>query len=178
MISDADRQQLLGLARETILAHVTGGPVPKAAFTGPAARRAAVFVSLHEHGELRGCIGHLETDTAIGDAVAHCARMACSADPRFPSVVKAELQALEIEISILGPLETISSPEEIEIGRHGVLVEQGRHRGLLLPQVATEWQWSSTVFVEQTCRKAGLSYDAWKRGASLCRFEAEVFREK
>ena len=177
MTSEQDRKTLLQLAREAIAAHAAGLPPPHLASEGRLSAPAAVFVSLHKHGDLRGCIGHLEPDLALADAVAHCARLACSADPRFPSVRPDELPSLHIEISILGPLESIGAPEDIEVGRHGVVVEQGLRRGLLLPQVAIEAQWPATVFVEQTCRKAGLPYDAWRKGAMLSRFEAEVFGE-
>jgi len=104
--------------------------------------------------------------------------MACSADPRFPAVSGAELETLDVEISILGPLEPIASPDDIEIGRHGLVVELGHRRGLLLPQVATEWRWTQQAFVQHACRKAGLSQDAWRKRAALWRFEAEVFRER
>ena len=107
-----------------------------------------------------------------GSAVA-----ACSTDPRFPPVGAAELPAIDIEISLLGPLEPIGGPADIEIGRHGLVVEKGGSRGLLLPQVATEWRWDAEAFLSQTCHKAGLPKDAWKHGAKMWRFEAEVFAE-
>lgn len=178
MTSEADRQSLLEIARAAIVAHVTGAPRHRPVAEGALARSAGVFVSLHQRGDLRGCIGHLEADMPLAESVAECACLACSADPRFAAVDRSELSALDIEISILGALEPITSPDEIEVGRHGLVVEQGGHRGLLLPQVATEWRWSQRVFVEQACRKAGLSCDAWQHGASLCRFEAEVFSER
>jgi uncharacterized protein len=177
-MTDSDRQVLLQIARTAIVAHVMSAVPPRHAASGALARRAGVFVSLHRLGDLRGCIGRLEADAPLVDSVAECARLACSADPRFPAVAQSELAALDIEISVLGPLETIASPDEVEIGRHGLFVEQGLHRGLLLPQVATVWQWSPPVFVEQACQKAGLPHDAWQHGASLCRFEAEVFSER
>jgi AmmeMemoRadiSam system protein A len=177
-MTEGDRQALLQMARAAIVAHVTGALPPRPIAGGALARHAGVFVSLHQLGDLRGCIGHLEGDAPLADSVAECARLACSADPRFPAVAPSELAALDIEISILGPLEPIASPDEVEVGRHGLLVEQGRHRGLLLPQVATVWGWSQKVFVEQVCHKAGLSHDAWQHGTSLCRFEAEVFSER
>lgn len=177
-MTEADRQTLLRIARAAIVAQVTGVSPHQPVAGGALARSAGVFVSLHQRGNLRGCIGHLETDTPLRDAVAECARLACSADPRFAAVDRSDLLALDIEISILGALEPIASPDEIEIGRHGLLIEHGRHRGLLLPQVATAWRWNQRVFAEQACHKAGLSHDAWQHGASLCRFEAEVFSER
>jgi uncharacterized protein (TIGR00296 family) len=103
---------------------------------------------------------------------------AASADPRFPAVAASELDELHIELSILGPLERISGVDQVEIGRHGLVVEHGWRRGLLLPQVATDWELDAETFVAQTCHKAGLAPDAWKEEATLWRFEAEVFGER
>ena len=177
MTSDPDRQLLLRLARDTIAAHVTGGRTPSIDLEGVCARRGAAFVTLHARGELRGCIGHLEIEDPLGWVVPRCAIGACSRDPRFPAVAERELPDINIELSLLGPLESIVGPADIELGRHGLLVELGWSRGLLLPQVAIEWQWDADAFVAQTCRKAGLPRDAWKDGAKLWRFEAEVFGE-
>jgi AmmeMemoRadiSam system protein A len=102
---------------------------------------------------------------------------ACSADPRFPAVTAGELPDLDLELSLLGRLEPVSSADEIEVGRHGLVVEVGQRRGLLLPQVATEWGWDRETFLAHTCEKAGLPKEAWKRDAKLWRFEAEVFHE-
>jgi AmmeMemoRadiSam system protein A len=103
---------------------------------------------------------------------------ACRNDPRFAPVTFGEIEELDIELSVLGPLERVVHLHEIDIGRHGLVVELGRRRGLLLPQVATEWRWDRLTLVEQTCRKAGLSTDAWKKNAVLWTFEAEVFSER
>jgi AmmeMemoRadiSam system protein A len=178
MTPDADRRKLLQFARDVIAAHVGGREVPSIEETEATTRRSGVFVSLHKHGDLRGCIGHIEADQPLAQSVARCAISAATSDPRFPAVTAAELAALEIELSILGPLEPVSSVDDIEIGRHGLLVEMGWHRGLLLPQVATEWKWDRETFIAQTCHKAGLALDAWKKGATLWRFEAEVFGEQ
>ena len=113
----------------------------------------------------------------LGRVIARCAIAAGTEDPRFPAVTPGELHELEIELSIMGPLEPVADLGEIHIGRHGLVVEQGWHRGLLLPQVATEWHWDVRDFVAETCRKAGLSRDAWKSGAKIWKFEAEVFGE-
>lgn len=178
--SDADRLRLLRIARDAIAAHVAGAPRPSvsAAETDALSRRGAAFVTIHRNGELRGCIGHLETDRPLLEVIGECAVAACSADPRFSPVTGQELVALDIEISLLGPLEPISSPADVEVGRHGLVAENGWQRGLLLPQVAVEWSWDREMSAAQTCRKAGLRPDAWKTGAKLWRFEAEVFGEK
>ena len=176
MTSDADRQLLLRIAREAIAAHVerrTAAAIDAGALVG---RQGGAFVTLHKALELRGCIGHIEDDEPLVQVVARCAVAACSADPRFPAVTPAEVAALAIELSLLGPIEPIAGPDEIVVGRHGLVIEKGWHRGLLLPQVATEWGWNGHEFLAQTCRKAGLANDAWKQ-ASVWRFEAEVFSE-
>jgi AmmeMemoRadiSam system protein A len=178
MTSEADRHRLLEIARRAIVAHVTGDIPPTAVDVeagDPLHRPGAAFVTIHCQKDLRGCIGHLEPNDLLPRVVASCAVAAASADPRFPPIGRDELSAIDIEISVLGPFEPIASAEDIEIGRHGLLIEKGWQRGLLLPQVATEWQWDRDTFLVQTCRKAGLPRDAWRNGASLWRFEAEVF---
>jgi AmmeMemoRadiSam system protein A len=140
-------------------------------------RRAGVFVSLHKGDALRGCIGHIEPDHPLSLAIPRAAVAAASTDPRFAPVTADELSALLIELSILAPLERIAGLGEIEVGRHGLVVESGWKRGLLLPQVAVEWGWDAEVFLAQTCHKAGLPPDAWKSAAVFWRFEAEVFSE-
>jgi AmmeMemoRadiSam system protein A len=177
MTSESDRRRLLALARDAIVAHVTRRPKPDAGRDAIAARCGGAFVSLHHQEDLRGCIGHVEANEPLGSVIPRCAVAACSADPRFPPVSPGELSDLTIELSLLGSLEPLDDPAVIEIGRHGLLIENGRARGLLLPQVAVEWQWDRETFLTQTCRKAGLPADGWKKGAALWRFEAEVFRE-
>ena len=172
---EADRQALLRIARDAIVAHVRGEAARAPEVVGGLSRPAGAFVTLHRGGELRGCIGRLQPDQAVARVVAHCAVAACSQDPRFPPVTAEELHDLGIELSILGPIEPVANLEEIEVGRHGLIVERGAHRGLLLPQVAIEWKWDRKRFVEETCRKAGLPRDAWQAGATMSKFEAEVF---
>ena len=183
MTSEADRRLLLRLARDTIAAHV--GPLlpqsatrdPQSAMAGVLAQPGGAFVTLHKHGDLRGCIGHIEPTEPLGTVVPRCAVAACSSDPRFLPIAPAELEEIDIEISLLGPLEPIAGPQDIAIGRHGLVVERGWQRGLLLPQVATEWKWDAGAFLAHTCQKAGLPRDAWRHGVSIWRFEAEVFGE-
>jgi AmmeMemoRadiSam system protein A len=178
MTSQPDRDLLLRIARDAVVAHVGGAPRRDIDPNALAGRRGGAFVSLHNRtGELRGCIGHIEPDQSLPAVVARCAVAACSADPRFPAVGPAEVADLVIELSLLGPLEPVAGAGEIEIGRDGLVIEKGSRRGLLLPQVATEWKWDRHQFLAQTCRKAGLPEDAWTQGASIWRFEAEVFGE-
>src|SRR5262245_34366903 len=178
MTSEADRILLLRLAREAIAAHLYGRPAPTPAMAGVLARHGGGFVTLlADDGSLRGCIGHVGDDEPLGQVVSRCAVAAASDYPRFSTVSHSELSTLQIEVSRLGELEAGSGPAEIEIGRHGLVVERGRLRGVLLPQVATEWRWDVETFLAHACRKAGLRDDAWKNDATLWRFEAEVFGE-
>ena len=178
MTSEEDRRRLLQLARDAIAAHIRGSRPPAVEHMEIFARPGGAFVTIHNHGELRGCIGHIAADEPLGVVVPRCAVAACSTDPRFPAVSAAELGDIDLELSLLGALEPITGPGNVDIGRHGLVVELGWHRGLLLPQVATEWGWDSATFLSHTCRKAGLPPDAWREGAQLWRFDAEVFSER
>jgi len=177
LISDDDRRRLLQEARRAIGDALAGRPPAPPAAEGVFGLRAGVFVSIHHHGELRGCIGHPEGDRPLADVLGHCAAAAATEDPRFRSVSASELAACDLEVSVLGPIAPVASTGDITVGRDGLIVEQGWHRGLLLPQVAVEYGWDRETFLSQTCRKAGLPPDAWKTGASIFRFEAEVFGE-
>jgi len=186
MTDTNDREFLLKIARDAVTAHVgragrSGGPerpAPRAESPeGFESRKGGAFVTIHHRGELRGCIGHVDADELLVRVIAQCAASACSADPRFAPVAADELPDIDVELSLLGPLEPVNGPADIEVGRHGLVVSRGGRRGLLLPQVATEWQWDALMFLVQTCRKAGLPADAWKDGATIWRFEAEVFGE-
>ena len=158
MLNPHERQALLHLARQAIAARLEGHPVAPPAAVGGLARRTGAFVTIRHNNRLRGCLGSVDDDAPLVEVVARCAGDAATRDPRFPPL----------------PLE---DPAEVEIGRHGLIVEQGTHRGLLLPQVPTEWGWDRETFVSQTCVKAGLAPDAWRTGATLFTFEAEVFGE-
>src|SRR5690349_23980740 len=173
MTAEHDRRLMLQLARDAIASHVRGTPAPPASAapsTGPLAAPGGAFVTLHTRGALRGCIGHIEANEPVGQVIARCAIAACSEDPRFAPISAAELDELELELSLLGPLEPIAGPAEIEIGRHGLVIERGWHRGRLLPQVAVEWNWDAETFLAHTCHKAGLPKNAWREGAKLWRF--------
>lgn len=173
------RRELLRIAREAIAAAVHGRRFAAHGEAEGTRDPGGAFVTVHRDGELRGCIGQVEAREPLADAVAHCAASAATRDPRFPPLTAAELDAgTDIEISVLTPMQRVTSIEEIEVGRDGLLIEQGHRSGLLLPQVATEWKWDRDTFVAQTCRKAGLPPDSWKHGATIYRFQAEIFSEK
>lgn len=182
VLDAAERAELLRWARAAVTAHVQGRPRPSVALDKlPARLRAdgACFVTLTNAGQLRGCIGNMSAEGPLVEAVVRNAVLACQ-DPRFLDhpVTAAELDQLHIEISHLTPLVRVKSPDEIVVGRHGLLIELGRQRGVLLPQVAYERGWTRAEFLAQTCHKAGLPPDAWKLPqAGIYSFEAEVFGE-
>lgn len=175
MLTSEQRHKLLELARSSIASHVTGvGVVAMGTLELPDA--SGVFVTIKRRGQLRGCLGTLQNRAGLAAEVVRCAADSASEDPRFPPVSCEELPELSLEISVLGPLESIDArPDAFTIGVHGLVAEQGFRRGLLLPQVATEWGWNGEQFLRQTCVKAGLSRDAWRHGARFYRFAAEVF---
>ena len=177
-LPSAERRELLTLARRAIVEAAHYRPSPQVALTSPTlAQPSGAFVSLHQHGRLRGCIGQVEPVEPLAATVARCAVAAAMEDPRFAAVRPEEIPDLEIEISVLSPLSSIG-PEEIEIGKHGLLISRGFLRGLLLPQVATQLHWSRERFLQETCRKAGLDADAWQDpGTKIQAFTAEVFSE-
>jgi AmmeMemoRadiSam system protein A len=133
-------------------------------------------VTLRKGKRLRGCIGYVEALKPLYSTVRECAVAAALQDPRFDPLSPEELPGLRIEISVLSPLEDIQ-PEQVAVGRHGLLISQGLRRGLLLPQVPLEWNWDREHFLEETCMKAGLPPDAWREGARIQAFTAQVFEE-
>ena len=177
LLNDSERSSLLRFARQTITAHLTRSVRPELTATGGLDRRSGAFVTVEAEQKLRGCIGYIETDRQLIDVVARCAISAATDDPRFPPLTPEELDRITLEISVLGPIEPVADVATIVIGRHGLVVRQDHRRGLLLPQVATEWAWSRETFLSQTCVKAGLAATAWQRGAEIFSFEAEVFGE-
>lgn len=176
-LSEADQQTLLRMAREAIERCLHGAEVPTVPEPSEALRQpCGAFVTLRKGSRLRGCIGYVEAIKPLYVTVHECAVGAALHDLRFPPVSKTEMPGLNLEISVLSPLVEIA-PEEIEIGRHGLLISRGAQRGLLLPQVAVEWKWEREKFLNETCRKAGLPSDAWRHGARIQAFTAQVFEE-
>ena len=135
------------------------------------------FVTIHCRGDLRGCLGRLDTDQPLAHTVVQLAASVSDSDPRFDPVRPGELETLDVEISVLTPDREVASIADVEVGRHGLIVEQGGRRGLLLPQVATEYGWDAQTFLSHTCLKATLPADAWRQGARILIFEAQVFGE-
>ena len=181
MLNPDQRQQLLTIAREAIAAVLDGRKleVNPTELDETLRRPAGAFVSLHTNdGDLRGCIGSIYPMAPLCQAVASSAVNAATRDPRFYPVRKEELANLQIEISVMGPLEPVVDPAEIEVGRDGLIISRGRQAGLLLPQVATDYGWDRELFLQQTCVKAGLPPDSWRSPeCRIERFSAEVFSE-
>ena len=172
------RQTLLRIAHRAILSTFEGGPALEPPFALAVLEPRGVFTTLYlnqEGGrELRGCVGYAVPVAPLYRAVAETARAAAFDDSRFLPVTLEEARRLEISLSVLSPLVPIAF-EAVEVGRHGLLISHGNHRGLLLPQVPIEHGWDRNTFLEQTCRKAGLPLDAWRHGAAIEAFTAEVF---
>jgi len=177
LIDERDKRRLLEVARRALEARVRREQAPDVEVSGTFAIRCGAFVSIHCRGDLRGCLGRLTLEAPLGQTIVHLAGVVADSDPRFDPVSPGELGDLDIEISILTVEREIASIEEIEVGRHGLIVEDGRHRGLLLPQVATDHAWDREAFLRYTCLKAGLPHDAWRKGARILVFEAQVFCE-
>jgi len=179
-LDEQQRKTLLRIARRSI-ADVLAGRSPdwKPEDVDETLRKpAGAFVTLTRDGDLRGCIGSIQALEPLYKAVASSAISAAFRDPRFPPLAPGELEQLELEISVMGPIERVTNIEDIVVGRDGLIISRGPYAGLLLPQVATEYGWDRQTFLEHTCRKAGLPPDAWR--AQDCRiekFSAFVFGE-
>ena len=180
MLSTEEQHALLKLARDTIAEYLRDGSrheLPPAA--GIFAEECGAFVTLHEDGELRGCIGNMVGRGPLVETIREMAIAAATQDPRFESVSLNEMDRIDIEISVLSPMKRIRDVSKIEVGTHGILMRRGAHQGVLLPQVATEWGWGRDEFLRHTCMKAGLPTDAWKDPETAIEiFSAQVFGEK
>ena len=179
VLTPEERRVLLELARSGIEAELSGLTPPE-----PATRTAAIeefcgaFVTLTTDGELRGCIGHVAGIQPLWQSVRSNALAAAFRDPRFPVLTPSELASVQIEISALSPLEVVEDPADIEVGTHGLLIECGSARGLLLPQVAARYGWDRVTFLDHTCRKAALDPGCWRSpDARIYRFTVESFSE-
>ena len=180
MLTDAEKQVLLHIARASLEAAVRGETAPDLGTEDSTLlEERGAFVTLKRDGQLRGCLGYVEGVMPLIEAVAENAAAAALRDPRFPPVRPAELAEIKLEISALTPLVPVEDTEDITVGTHGLMVCLGPNRGLLLPQVPEEYGWEREEFLSQTCRKAGLQTDDWKNDAAqMFSFEAEVFGEE
>ena len=180
-LSDEDKQALLRLARQTLVEFLDTGRTPATATDSQALQeQRATFVTLtvRETGELRGCRGEVVARQQLIESVVNMAVASATDDPRFPPVAPAEVQGLHIEISMLTPLQPIH-PDNVVVGKHGLMISKGHLSGLLLPQVPVEWNWGREEFLDSVCRKAGLPQGAWlDPDAQLYGFECEVWGEE
>ena len=177
-LTEAQREELLALARTAIAEHLEAGSVPSCDTDDPAlTRRSGAFVTLREGEELRGCIGHTRADQPLCQAVQHMAVAAATEDPRFPPLTADELAEVTVEISVLSPFRRVTDVERVQVGTHGLMIFKGGRQGLLLPQVPVEQGWDREEFLEELCQKAGLPAGCWQEGASIYAFTAAVFGE-
>ncbi|MBN1340681.1 MAG: AmmeMemoRadiSam system protein B [Bacteroidales bacterium] len=181
ILSNKDKEVLLGLARKTIGDYILSGKTDKLEpqqFPENTHVHCGAFVTLHKDGNLRGCIGRFSADEPLFSVVQQMAIASSTQDTRFDPVVEDELQQIDIEISVLTPMKKIGSPDEIELGKHGIYLVRGNRSGTFLPQVATETGWSKEEFLGHCARdKAGIGWDGWKN-AEIYTYEALVFSEK
>lgn len=169
-----ERTTLLKLAHSSIESVLENRAVSLEAPSPHLAEPRGAFTTIYILGQLRGCVGYVFPTASLYRTVAETARSAAFEDTRFPPVTREEIPNIEVSLSILSPLQPIRA-EDVEVGKHGLLISQHGHRGLLLPQVPAEHGWDCVTFLEQTCYKAGLPPDAWHKGAKLEAFTAEVF---
>jgi AmmeMemoRadiSam system protein A len=176
-LSDEDKTELRAIARRIIEARAKGENPPDIQPKSEKLKeQRGAFVCIHKQGMLRGCIGSLQPDCALYEQITEMAQAAAFRDPRFTPVSAEELPFLDIEISVLTPFSQIYGPDEIEIGKHGLIIRNGHRSGLLLPQVASDRNWGPITFLEETCGKAGLPKDAWKQKETVIHvFSADVF---
>jgi AmmeMemoRadiSam system protein A len=175
------QRKLMDLSRQTLEDFVRRVERPQAPIDDPylQSQEYGAFVSLHKREELRGCIGHCAPKSALFETVAAMTQAAASRDPRVKPVAKGELHEIRIDITVLSPLEIVEDPLALEIGRHGLHIGAGKRRGVLLPQVATQYGWDMKTFLEQACVKAGLRKDAWKQpDTEVSGFTALIIEEQ
>jgi AmmeMemoRadiSam system protein A len=183
MLTEKQQKTLLKLARESIESYFSGKEIDYSKEKKEFSKKQGVFVTLHKENELRGCIGFPYPFLPLAEAIFQAARAAAFDDPRFYPVGKEELKEIQIEISVLSIPEEIKCKkekiiDEIKIGEDGLIVQSQGNSGLLLPQVAVEWKWSSLEFLENCCEKAGLVKDSWKNSScKIFKFQAQVFSE-
>jgi AmmeMemoRadiSam system protein A len=177
-LTDDEKKFLLGLARKSIVHYLSKGKVLEIEVDNPRLKeKRGAFVTLHIDGQLRGCIGYPLPYKALYQTIMEVAVAAATEDYRFMPLSEEELKDLSIEISVLTLPRKVEKPEEVVVGKHGIIITKGLHKGLLLPQVPIEYNWDLETYLNHGCLKAGLPPNEWKRGVSLEVFEAEVFSE-
>jgi len=176
-LTEKEKNLLLNIVKKTIAAKLSNKDLPQAAVEAEIFKeKRGAFVTLKKRGHLRGCIGYIKAVKPLWETVQEMAVAAAFHDPRFPAVKAEELKDLTFEISILSPLHRIKNIDEIEVGKHGLYIIRGYNSGLLLPQVAVEYQWDRETFLGETCYKAGLPPQAWRdKETEIYIFSADYF---
>jgi AmmeMemoRadiSam system protein A len=178
LLTKKEQRDLLKIARDAIVGSVSTGNIPVIAPVAAGLQKQnGCFVTIKQQGQLRGCIGNFESDKPLYRLVQEMAAFAATRDPRFYPMKPHDLDSFDLEISVLSALELISSVDEIMVGKHGIYLIQKNYRGVLLPQVATEYGWDRETFLKHTCLKAGLPENAWKKDCDIYIFSALVFGE-
>jgi len=183
LLSAEEGEKAVRLARKAIEVYLDTRKVIQDRLDGVFAEKRGVFTTLTKHGELRGCIGFPYPIKRLDVAIIESAIAAAVDDPRFQPVRLSEMNEITVEVTVLTPPERIEAkprdlPKHVEIGRHGLIVKMGLFSGLLLPQVAVEYNFDAEEFLSQTCMKAGLPPDCWLTGAEVYRFEGQIFKER
>ena len=176
-LTDKEKDTLLDIAKKAIVAKISNEAMPELKVDSENLKsKRGAFVTLKKNGNLRGCIGYIKPVKALGETVQEMAVAAAFHDPRFPSLKPDEVRDLTFEISVLSPLKRIKDINEIEVGKHGLYIVRGYKSGLLLPQVAVEYEWDRETFLQETCYKAGLSIQAWMdKETEIYIFSADYF---
>ena len=177
-LTEDQEKFLLRLARQAITMYLQEGISPSTETDDVTFKqKRGAFVTLKVKDQLRGCIGYPIPHKSLYETIIDVAVSAATKDFRFSPLEPKELQATKIEISVLSQPKLIKNISEIEVGKHGIIISKGLNRGLLLPQVPLEWGWDRETFLRHGCMKAGIEEDAWKKGAQIEIFSAQVFSE-
>ena len=178
ILTRKEQKDLLKIARDTIVSYVGSAAIPSVESASRGLNlECGCFVTIKQHGHLRGCIGNFVSEVPLYRLVQEMAVSAATRDPRFYPMKKQDLDAFVLEISVLSPLELISSVDRIKVGTHGIYLVKNGFRGVLLPQVASEYGWDRETFLKHTCLKAGLPENAWQKDCEIYIFTAQVFGE-
>jgi AmmeMemoRadiSam system protein A/AmmeMemoRadiSam system protein B len=176
-LNSFQKEELVQLALKAVETYLREGVIPDGPIADPAyERKSGVFVTLRLKGILRGCIGHMSAEKPLAQAVQEMAVAAATSDPRFPPLTEKELKQISVKVAILSPMQRIST-QEVEVGRHGLLISHNGRRGVLLPEVAAERGWNRETFLENLCVKAGLPRETWHQEPALYAFTSVVFGE-
>ncbi len=177
-LTTEEKKELMAIARKSVAKKLEGRDFNPSSDLEGLQQKAGAFVTIHKEGALRGCIGNFISNAPLYQTVSEMALSAAFKDPRFTPLKIKELNKIDFEISVLSPLREITDISEIEVGKHGIYITKDYDRGVLLPQVATEYGWDRETFLSHTCTKAGLAENEWKKDVKIEIFSAQIFGEK